>query len=71
MFLSEKGRLIKDPVAVATTINDYFINITQTIGLKQFQFDHANNLFENHTGIIAIKFNLHSVADKFEIIKKA
>ena len=48
IFLSEKGMLIKDPVAIATTMNDYFVNITQTIGLKQFQFDNANNLFENH-----------------------
>ena len=40
IFLSEKGRLIKDPVSIATTINDYFANITQTVGLKQFQFDH-------------------------------
>ena len=48
IFLSEKGMLIKDPVAIATTMNDFFVNITQTIGLKQFQFDHANNLFENH-----------------------
>ena len=50
-FLTEKGRCIKDPVAIATTINDYFVNITQTIGLKQFQFDHLNNLFEDHTNI--------------------
>ena len=45
IFLSEKGRLIKDPVAIATTMNDYFVNITVTIGLKQFQFDHLSNLF--------------------------
>ena len=42
IFLSEKGRLIKDPAAVAATMNDYFVIITQTIGLKQFHFDHAN-----------------------------
>ena len=24
MFPSEKGRLIKDPAAIATTMNDYF-----------------------------------------------
>ena len=46
IFLSEKGRLIKDSAAIATTVNDYFFNITQTIGLNQFQFDHLNNLFE-------------------------
>ena len=45
IFFSEKGRLIKDPFAVATTMNDYFAHITQTTGLKQFQLDHANNLF--------------------------
>ena len=55
IFLSKKGRLIKDPPAVATTTNDYFVNITETIGLKQFQFDHLSNLFENHTSIIRIK----------------
>ena len=42
IFLSEKGRIIKDSVAIATTMNDYFVNITQTIRRKQFQFDHAN-----------------------------
>ena len=52
VFLSEKGRLMKDPVAIATTMNDYFVNITQTIGLKQVQSDYANNLFEDHTSII-------------------
>ena len=40
IFLSEKGRLIKDPVSIATTMIDYFVNITQSVGLKQFQFDH-------------------------------
>ena len=52
IFLSEKGRLIKDPAAIATTMNDHFVNITKIIGLKQFQFDRLNNLFEDHTNII-------------------
>ena len=39
ILLSEKGRLIKDHVAISTAMNDYFVNITQTIGLKQFQFE--------------------------------
>ena len=69
IFLSEKERLIKDPVAVATTMNDYFVNITQTIGLTQFQFDHANNLFEDHTSIIRIISNLDNFSDKF-VFKK-
>ena len=52
IFLSEKGRLIiKDPVAIAATMNDYFVNITQTIGLEQFKFDHANNLLEDHRSV--------------------
>ena len=66
IFLSEKGGLIKDPVAITTTMNDYFLNITQTIGLKQFQFDHANNLFEDHTSIIRIKSNLDYVSGKLD-----
>ena len=33
-------------------MNDCFVNITQTIRLKQFTFDHANNLLDNHTSII-------------------
>ena len=69
IFLSEKGRLIKDPAAIATTMNDYFVNITETIGLKQFQFDHLSNLFENHTSIIKIKSNLDNVSDKFNLKK--
>ena len=67
--LSEKGRLIKDPVAVATTVNDYFVKIMQTVGLKQFQLDHAINLLEDHTSIIRIKSNLNNVSDKFEFKK--
>ena len=66
IFLSEKGKLINDPVAIATTTNDYFVNITQTIALKQFQFDYAKNLFEDHTSIIRIKSNLDNVSDKFD-----
>ena len=34
IFLSEKGKLVKDPVVIATTMNDYFVNITQTRGIK-------------------------------------
>ena len=69
IFLSEKGRLIKDPAAIAATMNDYFVNITKTIGLKQFQFDHLSNLFEDHTSIISIKSNLGNVSDKFDFKK--
>ena len=50
-------RLIKDPAAIATPMNDYFVNITETIGPKQFQFDLFSNLFEDHTSIIRIKSN--------------
>ena len=48
---------------VATTMNDDFVNITQTIGLKQFQFGHANILFKDHRGIIRMKSNLDNVSD--------
>ena len=50
-------------------MNDYFVNITKTIGLKQFQFDHLSNLFEDHTSIIRIKSNLDNVSDKFDFKK--
>ena len=50
-------------------MNDYFVNITETIGLKQFQFDHLSNLFEDHTSIIRIKSNLDNVSDKFNFKK--
>ena len=69
IFSYDKGRLIKDPFAVATTMNDYFINITQNIGLKRFRFDHANNLLEDHTSIIRVKSNLDYVSDKFNFKK--
>ena len=36
IFLSEKGRRRKDSVAVATTMNDYFVNITQSVELSSF-----------------------------------
>ena len=35
-FLSEKGRLIEDPVAIATTMNDYSIHVnyrTKTVSV--------------------------------------
>ena len=60
---------MKGPFAIATTMNDYFVNITQPIGLKQFQFDHLNNLFEDHTSVIRIKSNLDNVSDKFDFKK--
>ena len=69
IFPSEKERFIKDSAAVATTMIDYFVNITQSIGLKQFQLDHLNNLFEDHTSIIRIKSNLDNVTDKFDFKK--
>ena len=50
-------------------MNDYFANITQTIGLKQFPFDHGNNLFEDNASIIRIKSNLEKVSDKFDLKK--
>ena len=68
-FLSEKGRLIKDPVMIAITMNVYFVSIMSTVGLKRFQFDHACNLFEDHAGVIAIKSNLNNAADKFDFKK--
>ena len=69
IFLSEKGRLIKDPAEIATTINEYFVNITETIELKQSQFDHLSNIFEDHTSIIRTKSNLINVSDKFDLKK--
>ena len=66
IFLSEKGRLKKDAVAIATTVNDYFVSMTQTIGPKQFQFDHTNNIVEDHASITRIKSN---VSDKFDFKK--
>ena len=50
-------------------MNDYFVNIAQTIGIKQFQFDHLNNLFKDYTSIIRIKSNLDNVSDKFDFKK--
>ena len=50
-------------------MNDYFVNITETIGLKQFQFDHLSTLFEDHTSIITIKSYLDNVSDKFDFKK--
>ena len=41
-------------------MNDYFVNITKTIGLKQFQFNHLSNRF---------KSNLDNVSDKFDFQK--
>ena len=50
-------------------MNDYFVNITETIGLKQFQFDHLSNLFENLASMIRIKSNLDNVSGKFDFKK--
>ena len=48
-------------------MNDYLVSNTQIIGLKQFQFDHTNNLFEDHASITRIKFNLNNVSNKFDL----
>ena len=56
-----KRSCCEDPATIATTLSGYFVNIMQTIGLKQFQFDHANHLFEDHTSIIRIKSNLDMI----------
>ena len=50
-------------------MNDYFVNISETIGLKQFQLDHLSNLFQDHTSIIRIKSNLNNVSNKFDFKK--
>ena len=53
-------------------MNGYFVNITQTIRQKQFQFDRGNNPSENHTGIqnhSKIKSNLGNVLGKFDFKK--
>ena len=60
IFLSVKGRLIKDPAAIV---------ITETIGLKQFQIDLFRNLFEDHTKVIRIKSHLENVSNKFDFKK--
>ena len=48
---------------------EWLLNITQTIGLKQFQIDHLSNLFEFHTRIMRLKSKLHNVSDKFDFKK--
>ena len=50
-------------------MNSFFVKITQTIGLEQFQFDHANNQSEDHSGIIRIKSNLDNFSNKFDFKK--
>ena len=45
------------------------MNITRTIRLKLFQFDHLSNPFKDHMTIIRIKFNLDNVSDKFDFKK--
>ena len=50
-------------------MNGCFVNITETIGLKQFPFDHLSNLFKGHTSFIRIKSNLDNVSDKFDFKK--
>ena len=54
---------------IATTINAYFVNTTETIGLKQFQLDQLSNLFEINTSITRIKSNLDNVSDKYDFKK--
>ena len=51
-------------------MTNYFVNITENIGLKQFQFDHISNLFGDYTSIIRIKSNLDNASDKFDFKKE-
>ena len=55
IFLSEKGRLRKDPVVIATTVTK-----TDSVWLPQF---------EDHTSIIRIKSNLDNFSDNFDFKK--
>ena len=50
-------------------MTDYLLNIMQTMGLKQLQFEHAKNLFEDHTSVNRMKSNLGHVSDKFDLKK--
>ena len=47
-------------------MNDYCVNITETIVLEQFQFYHLSNLFEDHASIVRIKSSLDNVSDKID-----
>ena len=51
-------------------MNDYCVNITETIVLEQFQFYHLSNLFEDHASIIRIKSSLDNVSDKIDCMRE-
>ena len=57
---------MKDLAAIATTMNPFFVNITQTIELKQLHFVCVNNQLEDHTNIISIKSNLDNVSGNLD-----
>ena len=40
MILPENGKLIKDPITIAAIMNDYFTDMTRTVGRKGPQSNH-------------------------------
>lgn len=46
-------------------MNDYFVDITQTIAVKQHQPNQTNNQLEEYNSIIRTKSNLYNLSQKF------
>ena len=72
IFLSEKGKLLDDPIEVASTLNDHFINITKTLDLKDPSEENPNDTseynisFDNHLSALKIRTLFSRIPQKFD-----
>ena len=77
MTLVENGEVLSDDIDIAECMNDYFINITETLNIRKWPGDNSNNQnedivnkaifkYKNHPSIKMIKDKLGEVDNKFE-----
>ena len=43
MILVENGEVLSDDIDIAECMNDYFINITETLNIRKWPGDNSNN----------------------------
>ena len=76
MILVENGEVLSDDIDIAECMNDYFINITETLNIRKWPGDNSNNQnedivnkaifkYKNHPSIKMIKDKLGEVDNKF------
>ena len=70
LFLEEKGELLENNQKIAETLNNYFVNITKTLKLKQNNMPNSDistvlSHFNEHISIDAIRKNVDKSSENF------